>query len=204
MGMTKTTEVLEVVPQPDTIGSNLREWQVEIEERVRKLETAIGEHIPTTLMESVDHHPLAELPTADELPHALVGSDRVLVLASSHDEPLPPPKGVVLHPPEAAADPARHTWFLMQLWAELRLAIHMYFDPRYRISRTTQFAIPAIALLVLFNYFVFSSLVSLPIVSQIAERFLDVVICVIGYKLLIRELGRYRGVLEYLGRYGKH
>src|SRR5262245_28089197 len=78
----------------------------------------------------------------------------VLVLAEPHPD-VPPPPGAVLHPPAAAANPAERKWFLTQLWAEVRLAAQMYFDPRYRVSRTTQFALPGIALLLVFSYFFF-------------------------------------------------
>ncbi len=78
----------------------------------------------------------------------------------------------------------------------------MYFDPRYRISRTSQFAIPGIALLILLNYFFFAVWINIPFLSPIVERAIDILLCVVGYKLLIRELDRYRDVLNYLARYG--
>jgi hypothetical protein len=200
--MTKTTDDLDDVPRPDTTGSHSPERQVELEERVRKLETALAERgTPALMEETVADRVIAKLSAAAS-PHSPVGSDRVLVLASTHDAPPPPPKGAVLRPPQTSTDLGRHTWFLSQLGAEIRLAVHMYFDPRYRISRTTQFALPGIALILLFNYFFFTMWASIAFVSPFAERLLDVVFCVIGYKLLTRELGRYREVLDYLSRYG--
>lgn len=113
---------------------------------------------------------------------------------------LPPPDGAILAPPEPP-DPTRRTWFFAQLWAETVLAFKMYFDPRYRVSRTAQVAFPLFAALVVFNYFVFSVWFSYPIVSPVAERVLDVVVVVIAYRILVRELDRYRAVLDYLTRY---
>lgn len=112
----------------------------------------------------------------------------------------PPPEGAILVPPEPH-DPARRKWFFAQLWAETVLAFKMYIDPRYRVSRTAQVAFPLFAALLVFNYFVFSVWFSVPFVSPVAERLLDVVIVVIAYRVLVRELDRYRAVLDYLARY---
>jgi hypothetical protein len=112
----------------------------------------------------------------------------------------PPPEGAILAPPEPH-EPARHTWFFGQLWADVRLAAKMYFDPRYRVSRTAQVAFPLFAALLVFNYFFFSVWFSIAVVSPVTERLLDVVIVVIAYRVLVRELDRYRAVLNYLAKY---
>jgi hypothetical protein len=117
------------------------------------------------------------------------------------DAPLaPPPEGAVLHPP-APSDSATRHWFLTQLWTELRLVVRMYFDPHYRISRTAQFVLPAILVLFVLNYFLFAVWIAIPVISPIFERALCVLLGVFAYKLVTRELARYRDVLEYLARY---
>lgn len=117
-----------------------------------------------------------------------------------YDPPPPPPVGAVLHPP-APGDPALRTWFVLALWSEVQLAARMHFDPRYRISRTSQFLGPVILGLFVLNYFVFSVWFSFYIVSPIAERLVCVLLGVFWYKLLVREMARYREVLEYLNRF---
>lgn len=114
----------------------------------------------------------------------------------------PPPEGTILTPPEQQ-DPPRRGWFLADLWAELRLAAQMYFDPHYRVSRTAQVAFPLFALLLTLNYFVFSVWFSVAVVSPVAERFLDVVLAILAYRVLTRELDRYRTVLDYLAKYAR-
>lgn len=136
--------------------------------------------------------PLAPAPEAPLVP--LPGAILPLVRL------LPPPDGAILAPPESS-DPTRRTWFFTQLWAETVLAFRMYFDPRYRVSRTAQVAFPLFAALVVLNYFLFSVWFSYPIVSPVTERVLDVVVVVIAYRVLVRELDRYRAVLDYLARY---
>jgi hypothetical protein len=116
----------------------------------------------------------------------------------------PPPQGAVLHPP-TPGDPALRKWFLVQLWHEARLAARMYFDPRYRISRTTQFLTPVILGLFVLNYFFFVVWFPLPLVGWVVGPVLNQLGCValgvLAYKLLQRELARYQDVLDYLARY---
>src|SRR5205823_3231306 len=129
---------------------------------------------------------LARLSTLAEAP-PMTASDRVLVLDSSAaPAPLvpaaPPPQGAVLHPPEPAPDPARRKWLLTQLFSEIRFMFRMYFDPRYRISRTTQFLLPVILGLLVLNYFFFAVWVDILFISPVAERLLAVFLGVLGYK----------------------
>lgn len=112
-----------------------------------------------------------------------------------------PPEGVILTPPEP--DTQRRTWFILQLWAEVRLAVRMYFDPRYRVSRMAQIAFPAFFALLVLNYFFFAYWLPIPVISPVLERLLDVVLAAVAYRVLQRELDRYRAVLEYLSHYAR-
>lgn len=124
-----------------------------------------------------------------------------LALVAVPAETPQPPSGAVLRLPEPA-DPARRHWFLTQLWSEFALVLRMYVDPRYRISRTAQLLVPAVFVLFVLNYVFFSAWMTIPVLSPILERLLDVVLGIFLYKLLVRELSRYREVLDYLTRYG--
>jgi hypothetical protein len=171
---------------------------VELEDRVHKLETAVAD-------DAIANRVIEKLSAMAAERERNPDSDGVLVLASAaepHPPAPPPPQGAVLHPP-APADATERKWFLAQFAAELRLVVTMYFDPRYRISRTAQFALPGIALVLIFNYFFFSVWVNVTFLSPVVERLLIVILAVVGYKLLTRELARYREVLAYLARYGK-
>src|SRR4051794_3156272 len=117
------------------------EREVELEERIRKLEAALAERSNAAVEDVVAERVLARMSALARTDPA----DRVLVLDSVADSRgyiPPPPKGAVLHPPEAPIDPGRRAWFFAQLLSEFRLIFQMYFDPRYRISRVTQFALP--------------------------------------------------------------
>jgi hypothetical protein len=181
--------------------------EAELEDRIRKLEATLAEKAATPDEEAVAERVLARLSAIAGEGRTPDGSDRVLVLASSA-APLvpgapPPPNGAVLRPPAPPAAPSDKRWFLTQFWTEIRLIFRMYFDPHYRISRLTQFALPGIVLLLIFNYFFFSVWVSIVFVSPVAERLLAVVLGILGYKLMVREVARYREVLDYLARYGR-
>jgi len=130
-------------------------------------------------------------PEAPEAPRAVLPLVRLLP---------PPPEGAILTPPEPQ-EPPRRSWLFVQLWAELRLAVRMYFDPRYRVSRTAQVALPLFVALVALNYFVFSVWFSVAVVSPVVERLFVALLAVLAYRVLLRELDRYRAVLDYLARY---
>jgi hypothetical protein len=112
-----------------------------------------------------------------------------------------PPDGAVFHPPGLAQT---KPWTVSATLGELRTTARMYFDPRYRVSRLTQFAVPAVLLLFVLNYFFFALWFPVPVLSPILERVICVLLGVLLYKMLTRELARYREVLDYLSRHGFH
>ena len=172
-----------------------------LEERLSKLETVIAERLPDD--EVLADRVISRLSALAAERERDPDSGHMLVLAASREAAPPPPKGAVLEPPTPPADSASRKWFLPNLIAELRLIATMYFDPRYRISRTTQFALPGILLLLVFNYCFFSLWVSITFVSPFLERLLAVILGILIYTLLMREVARYREVLAYLARYGR-
>jgi hypothetical protein len=188
-----------------------------LEERVRKLEASVLELQETKVTEdAVADRVIVRLRAMVGEPHLLPAGDGVLLdtapppaalalaapeVAAAAPTPNPPPSGAVLHPPEPP-DPTRRRWLLAQLWDELRLVVRMYFDSRYRVSRTAQFALPAILVLFALNYFVFSMTLSIPVVSPVLERLFCVLLGVLFYRVTTREITRYRAVLDYLAQHG--
>jgi hypothetical protein len=93
-------------------------------------------------------------------------------------------------------------WSLFHVFKELRLIFQMYFDPRYRVSRLAQLAVPAVFALIAVNYAFFNYLmISIPVLTPIAERLVLIFLAVALYKILSREAARYNEVLLYLARY---
>lgn len=108
-----------------------------------------------------------------------------------------PPPGSV----EPPAEPGLRSWLLGNVVGELKLMARMYFDPRYRLSRLAQFGVPAILGLFLVNYLFFNYSCIIPVMQQVGERVGCAVLAVSLYKLLAREVVRYRQVLDYLAQY---
>lgn len=175
--------------------------EIDLEARIQRLESAFAERPAANDEDELANRVITRL-SALAAERDQYG-DGVLVLASRAEAPPAPPQGAVLHPPATAVEPTSRTWFLAHVVAELRLVLTMYFDPRYRISRTAQFALPGIVLVIIFNYFFFSVWVNITFLSPVVERLLIVILAVLGYKLLVREIARYREVLAYLARYGR-
>ena len=180
-----------------------------LEERVTKLETALAERPTSTSDDAVAERVLGKLAAMAGEPRSADDKDRVLVLASSTGPTTlvphtpAPPDGAVLRPPEPPADPAQRRWFLTQLWSEFRLVSRMYFDHRYRISRTLQLAIIGIIALLVLNYFLFSVFFSIPILSPVLQNIFTILLGILAYKFFMRETVRYREVVSYWNRYGQ-
>jgi hypothetical protein len=93
---------------------------------------------------------------------------------------------------------ARRPWLLMELIRDFSATVRMYLDPRYRVRRSTQLLVPAIIALFALNCFFFNAVFTAPILSQIAEKLGDVILAILLYKVVSRELVRYRQVIAQL------
>ena len=137
--------------------------------------------------------------------------DRIRRLEAALDrlQPAGGPPGFMsttLLPALLPAASAAGVWGRVPLLRELRLMLGMYFDPRYRLSRPGQFAIPAVLGLMFLDYLFFNWFIAiplLPIVGVVFERLVLVVLAVALYKLLSREAARYEAVLRYLTQYAR-
>jgi hypothetical protein len=190
------------------LGVGLTARVAEIEGRVVRLEAALAERPVDE--EALTGRVIARLSTIASESRARPDCEHVVVVDATAERhalipAVPePPEGAILEPPPVVpASSVRRRWFFAQLWSEIRLVFQMYFDPRYRVSRTTQFVIPGIGLLLVFNYFLFSVWLSIPVLSPLVERGLAVFLGVVACMVLARETVRYREVLDYLAKYGR-
>jgi hypothetical protein len=124
-------------------------------------------------------------------------------LATSFGGLVPTAQTGVLVPVVVPQDPPPGTepkfWDRFAVWRELGLMLHMYFDPRYRLSRVCQFGMPALLVLMVLNFFFLGAI---PYIGFLLERLALVVLAVALYKLLSWEAARYSAVLRYLTQYG--
>ncbi len=93
---------------------------------------------------------------------------------------------------------AHRPWLLMELIRDFSATVHMYLDPRYRVRRSTQLLVPLIIGLFVLNCVFFNAVFAVPILSQIVEKLGDVILAVLLYKVVSRELVRYRQVIAQL------
>jgi hypothetical protein len=107
-----------------------------------------------------------------------------------------PPVGEGTIPP----DTVRRPWLLFDFLREIGLTFRMYMDARYRVRRGTQLMVPLILGLVVANYLFFNQLmVQVPVFTPIIERLITIVLAVLLYKVLSREVARYRRLLAAIG-----
>ncbi|HEX3152416.1 MAG TPA: hypothetical protein VHR66_30360 [Gemmataceae bacterium] len=102
-----------------------------------------------------------------------------------------------------AVNALRRPWLLVDLMRDFGSTVRMYMDPRYRVRRSTQLMVPLILLLFGANYVLFNhTLLDIPIFKHILERVFEIVLAILLYKVVMREVVRYRqmvaGVLSGL------
>jgi len=119
--------------------------------------------------------------------------------APAADLPIPTPDEPSAPSATSTASSARRPWLLVELLREVGLAIRMYMDPRYRVRRATKVMVPVILILFGLNYLIFNqTLLDVPVFRHILERVVDVVLAVLLYKVISREVVCYRQVVARL------
>jgi hypothetical protein len=126
-------------------------------------------------------------------------------LRQSKSEPLPAnelpashsaaaPGAAVLEPPA----PARRPWLLTETLRDFGTTIRMYLDPRYRVRRSTQIMVPVLFCLFALNCFFFREVFLVPVLRSVLEKIGDIILAILLYKVVTREIVRYRQVLAQL------
>ena len=92
----------------------------------------------------------------------------------------------------------RRPWLLMDLLRDLGSSFRMYLDPRYRVRRATQLMVPLILALFALNCFVFNTMFTMAFISSILEKFFDIILAVLLYQVIHREVARYRSIISQL------
>jgi hypothetical protein len=92
-----------------------------------------------------------------------------------------------------AVNALRRPWLVIDLLREAGSTVRMYMDPRYRVRRATQLMVPLILGLLAVNYLFFNVLIlQIPVLTPVVERAIGIVLAVLLYKVLMREVARYR------------
>jgi len=91
----------------------------------------------------------------------------------------------------------RRPWLLIDLLKEVGATFRMYTDPRYRIRRATKLLVPLLFVLFGLNYLMFNyTMLDIPVFRHLLERLVEVVLAVLLYKVVSREVARYRLIVS--------
>ncbi len=106
-------------------------------------------------------------------------------------------------PWDQAGAPPRRAWWLFEAYDDLRSMVRMYRDYRYRRHMTwTAFLTPFVflACILVIWFFMPTSIPVLGSILAVGERILDVLLAFFAYKILSRELIRYREMMAGVSR----
>jgi hypothetical protein len=181
-------------PSPDHGRDAAGGPPVGLAERMHRLEGEVAE-LRHTLSE------LAEIVVGD------IRDRREAAIAVSAPLPEVPIPASLLPGGEAtvkAINAVRRPWLLFDLLREIGATVKMYMDARYRVRRSTQLMVPLILALLVGTYLFFNLLfVQIPVLSPVLERALDILLAVLLYKVLMREVARYRQMVAGLAVGGR-
>jgi hypothetical protein len=161
------------------------EFAQPVDSRVRRLEEAVAALQDTHLMEDR---------VADRVVQRLkrlAGRENGSVVVESSTAIVPTAEATKSQSQSSFAppDPDRPTWLLFDLWAEVRTFGKMLFDHRYPFSYSGRFGPICIAFVYVFCWFFVSGM---PIIGGVVERIIDIILAVLLYKIMSREVRRYR------------
>lgn len=92
-----------------------------------------------------------------------------------------------------AAQVLRRPWLLIDLLREFWWALRMCVDPRYQVRGSTKLLVPAILMLFGLSYLAFHhTFLDIPVFRHLAQGVIDLILAILLYKVLSREVARYR------------
>jgi hypothetical protein len=181
-----------------------------LEQRVRRLEDAVAALQDTQLMEDrvvervrqrVELHHL-EAPRSG----LILSAARMLLPKPVEDVPPESPPadaeapadGQSAAPPGPPSDASRPCWLVVDFYRELRAMVRMFADYRYRMSWSAKVVPLAAIVIALLSWLLISGIW---FVGALTDRVIDLVLIVLVYKTMSRELQRYREMLARVTRY---
>ena len=172
-----------------------------LEERVRRLEEVVAALQDTHALEDrVAERVAARVaPASDNGVRAKAG---LLFEASRHllpaavgalTEPPPPAPAPTAVPAQPAAPGLRPPWLLFDVYAEARVIVRMYLDPRFRLTWQARL-LPLVLLAAIATSWIWLPGTSIlpSIVSTLIMKVVDLFLALVLFKVLHREVTRYR------------
>ncbi len=85
----------------------------------------------------------------------------------------------------------RWTWLFFDAYAELRVILRMFVDPRYQMSWTSRL-VPIVLGLLLLTSSYWAPGTSLPVIGTLIDKLIDLPLAFLFFKILSHEARRYR------------
>jgi hypothetical protein len=170
-----------------------------LEQRVRRLEDAVAALQDTRLLEERIVERLAgRAPAPAPAPAPEPTPDAPAAPVEEHTQVAAPPAPPVLVPPLTLNVPmtgtSRPSWLFFDVVRELRLMFRMFWDTRFRVAWTTRLLVLLTFLYILTSH-LWSPVYFLPLIGGFADKLVDLVVALLLYKVLGREVRRYEEAL---------
>jgi len=170
--------------------------------RIRRLEEAVAVLQDTRLMEDKVVERVSDKLSRNPA-HGIQESANFLIDAGRHILPLtrdmPSDSAQATSNVPNASRTARPPWWLFEAYDDLRSVVRMYFDPRYRRHMTwTAFLTPFVLLacILVVWFWMPTSIPVLGLGLAFLDKVVDVLLAFFAFKILSRELHRYRQVVR--------
>jgi len=175
------------MPEERMIGDSVEA----LEQRVHRLEQAVAAMSDTHLMEDRVVERVARRVEPHQNGGLLSGAARFLKSSTRPAEPeaTEPAPDPAPTPPSPESTVARPGWLVLEFIQEIRTAARMFTDYRYRLSWTGRVVPIACIVLAVMSFFVFRIV---PIIGTAMDYIVDIVLVVIVYKAMSREVERYQ------------
>jgi hypothetical protein len=172
-----------VMPEDRSIDESVHA----LDARLHRVEQAVAALSDTQLMEDRIVERVAHRTDPHQNGGLLAGAAKLFKggVRKPDAEPaeLPPPPEAITEPP-----PAKPGWLLLEFIQEIRAAMRMFADYRYRMSWTGRIVPLACVILGVLSFFIIRLV---PLVGSVLDFVIDFVLIVILYKALSREVERY-------------
>jgi len=173
-----------VMPEDRSIDESIHA----LDARLHRVEQAVAALSDTQLMEDRIVERVAHRTDPHKNGGLFAGATKFLKGSARKTEAEPseslPQPDVVVEPPTAKAG-----WLLVEFVQEIRAAMRMFADYRYRMSWTGRIVPLACVILGVLSFFIIRLV---PLVGSVLDFVIDFVLIVILYKALSREVERYQ------------
>jgi hypothetical protein len=175
------------VAQPAPLAQAVPDTLAPIEERIRRLEAMLA---GLQQMQAKEPRPTEQVTTGlpPEKPAGPSVLERATTLLEAGKHLLP---SLAPAAPEAGRPASGRAWLMWELLAEARAILHMYTDPRYRLSWAGGM-LPPLLLVALVTAQWWVPFAAVPVLGWVVSKLIELALAFVLFKVLAHEARRYR------------